>query len=252
MRGELKRSGVTAKSLLESGEIGQGESAPATTPSRGASLSHSTSIGKKHARPVLQVRDLPVSAFQQASTSAFAHAGAPSSIAIGGRPTSESTGGDSRPGLGKRRKSTNEGFGLSLDMQMQMAAQEEEPSTPGSESTGEKRMATNPFFDNIRQNSEASRLTWTTTSEQLLTSGLSAGSLARAIAGPSFSRRPRRNPSYFRQFSSILSLRAGAATTNEESRALGPTVLRVGSRRARATRGNSALARQRPRQRGRV
>ncbi|ORY89007.1 hypothetical protein BCR35DRAFT_300780 [Leucosporidium creatinivorum] len=158
VRAEVKASGAAAKALLDSGEkapSGDDFSAPSSSPAKGgASLSHSTSIGKKHARPVLQVRDLPVSAFQAASTSAFAHAGAPSSsMNIGGRPTGESSRGDSRPGLGKRRKSGNEGFGLTLDMQSHPDGQM--PPTPGLESTGEKRMATNPFFDNIRQNSEA-------------------------------------------------------------------------------------------------
>lgn len=163
IRGEVKSSGAAASALLDSGDPGGGgaeQSSNSNSPIKGggANLSHSTSIGKKHARPVLQVRDLPVSAFQQASTSAFAHSGAPpGAMNIGGRPTSESgRSSDSRPGLGKRRKSSTQGFGLTLDMQSQMNAggSGSVPPTPGGKTPGEKRMATNPFFDNIRQNSE--------------------------------------------------------------------------------------------------
>ncbi|KAK4057108.1 phosphotyrosine-specific ptp2-like protein [Microbotryomycetes sp. JL221] len=101
---------------------------------------------KKHARPVLQVRDLPAAAFQQSSTSAFAHSGpAAGSFNLGGRPTGETGhgGNESRPHVGKRRKSTNEGY------------HNVQRSDFTSNTAGEKRVATNPFFDNIRQNTEA-------------------------------------------------------------------------------------------------
>ncbi|GAA5847010.1 hypothetical protein JCM9279_006990 [Rhodotorula babjevae] len=108
---------------------------------------------KKHGRPVLQVRDLPIAAFQLASTSAYMHesvrGGAPgnpgalptSRRSVDGKATSplssEGEGSISslasqRPDMGKRRKSGNE---------------------PGKRD--QLRTSANPFFDNIRQNSEA-------------------------------------------------------------------------------------------------
>lgn len=109
---------------------------------------------------ILQVRDLPISAFQQASTSAFAHAGLPSSsltTPLESRPSTPSAKSTDRPGLiGKRRKSgminaAGGGFGLKLGLALgDKNAQELERAGK------EKRMATNPFFDNIRQNSEVS------------------------------------------------------------------------------------------------
>ncbi|GAA5945089.1 hypothetical protein JCM3775_000905 [Rhodotorula graminis] len=108
---------------------------------------------KKHGRPVLQVRDLPAAAFQLASTSAYMHEsvrggapGNPGALPTSRRgvdakttspPSSEGEGSISslasqRPEMGKRRKSGNE---------------------PGKRD--QLRTSANPFFDNIRQNSEA-------------------------------------------------------------------------------------------------
>ncbi|GAA6058238.1 Tyrosine-protein phosphatase 3 [Rhodotorula toruloides] len=102
---------------------------------------------KKHGRPVLQVRDLPASAFQLASTSAFRHSSnetSRSTSRAGPEVISPSTSGGSlssvgsvRPNMGKRRKSGNEGFLAS------------------SRDNSQVRTSANPFFDNIRQNSEA-------------------------------------------------------------------------------------------------
>lgn len=120
----------------------------------------------KHGRPVLQVRDLPVAAFQQASTSAFTHAGLPSaahnmgpfSLGRGASgASSRGSGGSSRGGMGKRRKGTMETGVSTPDGSLSSEGGAGTTLTPGGESSGEKRMASNPFFDNIRQNSEVSR-----------------------------------------------------------------------------------------------
>ncbi|KAL8292921.1 hypothetical protein RQP46_000615 [Phenoliferia psychrophenolica] len=133
----------SARNLLDFGAA-EGSSAD-------ASSAGTLATPGKHARPVLQVRDLPISAFQASSTSAFTHAGMPSaSINMGGRSSAGSKASSSgRPGLGKRRKSGTESFGLTLDSLSAGSA------TPAIREVAEKRMATNPFFDNIRQNSEA-------------------------------------------------------------------------------------------------
>lgn len=141
-------SGTTSGHNSPSGGAGASTSALPTPTGLGPTRTPSL----KHARPVLQVRDLPVSAFQQASTSAFTHAGLPTaSKEMGGRPKKTA-----RPGLGKRRKSGGEGFGLMLDMPKGNPMSPAGSMTPGGSSIGEKRMASNPFFDNIRQNSEVS------------------------------------------------------------------------------------------------
>lgn len=139
---------------------------------------------KKHGRPVLQVRDLPASAFQLASTSAFRHssnetsrstsrAGGGASVA-GGEAISPSTSGGSlssigsqRPNMGKRRKSGNEGFlGESRVLPHSVAPPGGRPSfdadmrdaIASSRDNSEVRASANPFFDNIRQNSEVRRV----------------------------------------------------------------------------------------------
>ncbi|CDR49491.1 hypothetical protein NBRC10512_000715 [Rhodotorula toruloides] len=104
---------------------------------------------KKHGRPVLQVRDLPASAFQLASTSAFRHSSnetsrstsraGPEVISPSTSGGSLSSSGSARPNMGKRRKSGNEGF-------LAIAT---------SRDNSQVRTSANPFFDNIRQNSEA-------------------------------------------------------------------------------------------------
>lgn len=230
VRAEVKATGAAASALLDSGEkapASDDSSALSTSPGKGgASLSHSNSISKKHARPVLQVRDLPISAFQQASTSAFSHAGLPSSsMSIGGRPTGESGRGDSRPGLGKRRKSGNEGFGLALDMHSPHD-NGQLPPTPGMESTGEKRMATNPFFDNIRQNSEVRGSVVSQAGPSLTSLPFRrVGPFSRTLARPPLSRRPRRYPCNPRSFPSALPISSTSAVAHEASRAPRTAVL---------------------------
>jgi hypothetical protein len=119
------RATVAGKDLLISGAIG-GEtipSPPSTT---------------ERVLPILQVRDLPISAFQTASTSTFVHAGLPSN----------GTPGKNRLGLEKREDSGADTL-LNLDIAKRVAHLSTTPA-------GEARMATNPFFDNIRQNTEVS------------------------------------------------------------------------------------------------
>ncbi|GAA5969558.1 hypothetical protein JCM11641_008158 [Rhodosporidiobolus odoratus] len=203
-----------ADRLLEVGMTQGSASAPVSgrgTPLGGAapdsSTTHSSSLplpsssdnpstpSKKHGRPVLQVRDLPIAAFQMSSTSAFVNSGGNGSAGQGPLPTtmrgvdmtltSPSTSGGSstslasqRPGMGKRRKSGNE----SLSATYTAAGQREEgdgnstlpqPGSLGmqggfsvgmhppvseknkSQGEGQLRMSANPFFENIRQNSEA-------------------------------------------------------------------------------------------------
>lgn len=164
LKAEAKLNASSSRELLQYGE---GDSIDGSNSSHSVSA-HSTILSsssipttpggsstRQLTRPILQVRDLPISAFQQASTSAFAHAGLPSaSLNMGGRPTS-SKGTSSKPGISKRRKSDgHSAFGLNIDMPTGLATGS---TTPGGNSIAEKRMATNPFFDNIRQNSEVSR-----------------------------------------------------------------------------------------------
>ncbi|KAI5479261.1 protein tyrosine phosphatase [Pseudohyphozyma bogoriensis] len=113
----------------------------------------------KHGRPVLQVKDLPVSAFQMSSTSAFTH-GSGGMKTGASHETEQSQGSGStsgRPGLGKRRKSGMEGFGWKLGMGggPEAGGGMDGGVTPAAHTDKETRVATNPFFDNIRQNSEA-------------------------------------------------------------------------------------------------
>ncbi|GAA5897699.1 uncharacterized protein JCM6883_006789 [Sporobolomyces salmoneus] len=127
---------------------------------------------KKHGRPVLQVRNLPTAAFQLASTSAFVHSGMPTAtngISVTS-PSSDGSSSSRRPNLGKRRKSSNEPataqgerVGLTLGSQDALPSPiGESPDTPklsasnaGRNVRGAAKMSSNPFFDNIRQNSEA-------------------------------------------------------------------------------------------------
>lgn len=126
---------------------------------------------KKHGRPVLQVRDLPIAAFQLASTSAFVHSGLPSSnngISVTS-PSSDGSSSSRRPNLGKRRKSSNDpsamdqgGFTLGSGNAPPTPIGES-PATPrgnvgdsGRNVQAATKMSSNPFFDNIRQNSEVS------------------------------------------------------------------------------------------------
>lgn len=127
---------------------------------------------KKHGRPALQVRNLPSAAFQLASTSAFVHSGLPTSsnnVSVTS-PSSDGSSSSRRPNLGKRRKSSNDPSTMSEDragltLGSHDAAPtpiEESPNTPkGSERNNGRnvqaatKMSSNPFFDNIRQNSEA-------------------------------------------------------------------------------------------------
>ncbi|GAA6060831.1 hypothetical protein JCM10212_005249 [Sporobolomyces blumeae] len=128
---------------------------------------------KKHGRPVLQVRDLPMAAFQVASTSAFVHSGGPSnsSSSVGvTSPSSDGSASSRRPNLGKRRKSSNDPtasdpsftLGGRGGVDAMPTPIGESPPTPrgGADQAqrnvqGAVKMSTNPFFDNIRQNSEA-------------------------------------------------------------------------------------------------
>ena len=166
VRTAVQALGVEGSAWMQYGEgdsidgsgTGSGQDSPSAAAGSSSALPTPTGHGPtrtpslKHARPVLQVRDLPVSAFQQASTSAFTHAGLPTaSKEMGARPKKSA-----RPGLGKRRKSGGDGFGLTLDMPKGNPMSSAGSMTPGGSSIGEKRMASNPFFDNIRQNSEVS------------------------------------------------------------------------------------------------
>ncbi|KAK4705633.1 tyrosine-protein phosphatase 2/3, partial [Phenoliferia sp. Uapishka_3] len=140
LRQEALGGAASSRDLLEFG--------PVERSSDDASAFPDASSGK-HARPVLQVRDLPISAFQASSTSAFTHAGLPSAnINMGGRSSAGSKASSSGRPIVKRRKSGTEGFNLDG---LSMAG----TATPAPREVAEKRMATNPFFDNIRQNSEA-------------------------------------------------------------------------------------------------
>lgn len=155
------KSVTGGRDLLASGGS-ESSSSSATTSSSDTSstvdttLSDSTSVSSASSasRPVLQVRQLPVSAFQQASTSTFVHAGLPTETSIG----SVTPGRSSRPGLGKRRKSAAESA-LGLDSRRNSYLS----TTPA----GETRMATNPFFDNIRQNQEVSATVFLLRSDEL-------------------------------------------------------------------------------------
>ncbi|GAA5899797.1 hypothetical protein JCM6882_005437 [Rhodosporidiobolus microsporus] len=215
--------GSKSASLPQYGSgAGGGASSSSTAPAAGS---------KKHARPVLQVRDLPIAAFQLASTSAFVNSGPPTGGgggAAGGAGggggknaplqtstrgvfdvtlTSPSTSGGSiaslasqRPGMGKRRKSGAEGeflpggafgstsgaggqgggstmpthlgmgggFSVGMPAHMMGGANASGPGSGHSDSAAsssargmgaavesQKRMSTNPFYDNIRQNQEA-------------------------------------------------------------------------------------------------
>ncbi|GAA6056726.1 hypothetical protein JCM3770_005867 [Rhodotorula araucariae] len=161
---------------------------------RSSSPAVSGAGSKKHGRPVLQVRDLPIAAFQLASTSAYLHeagrgsalSGQGGSNAGGGLPTSRrgvevtltspsTTGGSvsslasQRPGMDKRRKSGNEPGGssnrffasttpikptpdLSATLGLAKANPDNRRLLTGRD---QLRTSANPFFDNIRQNSEA-------------------------------------------------------------------------------------------------
>ncbi|GAA5883795.1 hypothetical protein JCM16303_002377 [Sporobolomyces ruberrimus] len=131
-----------------------------------------TSSSKKHGRPVLQVRDLPIAAFQLASTSAFVHSGLPTSnngISVTS-PSSDGSSSSRRPNLGKRRKSSNDpsmmrSEQVGLNLSGHDSAQTPIGEFPNSSRSGANetrrdvkaatKMSSNPFFDNIRQNSEA-------------------------------------------------------------------------------------------------
>lgn len=131
----------------------------------------------KHARPVLHVRDLPISAFQQASTSAFSHAGlesSPRNFEAVRRPSNHRRG-SSKTDLCKRRKGLvlempyKHGGSLSAGPGSPLSAKLDgsQVPTPGPtaidgwiQPVAETRMASNPFFDNIRQNSEVSSVTF--------------------------------------------------------------------------------------------
>ncbi|GAA6043307.1 hypothetical protein JCM8097_001177 [Rhodosporidiobolus ruineniae] len=190
------RSATPVEGFFPRGQGGPSGAKSVGTPSHAPGAS--TPGSKKHARPVLQVRDLPIAAFQLSSTTAFASGnggaggaggpktGHPSPLPTSLRGTgldinlvSPSTSGGSaaslasqRPGMGKRRKSGNEGLlglgggggsgassaagGVSgaggMPAQLGMGGFS---MSGGQPDEGQKRMSTNPFFDNIRQNSEA-------------------------------------------------------------------------------------------------
>ncbi|GAA5908143.1 hypothetical protein JCM5296_000514 [Sporobolomyces johnsonii] len=185
---KLFEAGVTAPSVPSS----SARPTPTSTgPSTSTSASASTtaiaapfSTSKKHGRPVLQVRDLPIAAFQLASTSAFVHSGESTprngiNLSVISPSSSEGSSSSRRPNMGKRRKSGNEpsGGGTSIaaalgggsptpgretlsgsaiDSGWLQANGRGKPQTPqGGPTEAHKRMSTNPFFDNIRQNSEA-------------------------------------------------------------------------------------------------
>lgn len=204
--------------ILDSGSTPGAASAPATgtsTPFEGAlprgpqtaglpgSSSSSLLAGgagsKKHGRPVLQVRDLPIAAFQLASTSAYMHesgrgvgggggasSGLPTSRrGVDGKATSplmsEEEGSVSslasqRPDMGKRRKSGNEPGTSTEHGSPSTSTTRPTSDAPATFGTGradgkrrfphpvltggkrdQLRTSANPFFDNIRQNSEVRR-----------------------------------------------------------------------------------------------
>ena len=146
---------------------------------------------KKHGRPVLQVRDLPIAAFQLASTSAYMHesvrGGAPGNP--GALPTSRrgvdakatsplssegegsiSSLASQRPDMGKRRKSGNEPGTSTASLDSTTTFDRPTLASPMTLGFGradrashhpvlagkrdQLRTSANPFFDNIRQNSE--------------------------------------------------------------------------------------------------
>ncbi|SCV71469.1 BQ2448_3057 [Microbotryum intermedium] len=145
------------------------ESEGRTPTSRGGAMEFSSPGSKKHARSVLQVRDLPIAAFQQSSTQAFVQSGGAGMI--GGRPTAESnTQNDSGSEHGRHSRSESQGPGVIKRMKSGYAPYSSSSSNNGWEGSSEqgssstdsgadRRVATNPFFDNIRQNSEALSLT---------------------------------------------------------------------------------------------
>ncbi|BGP26377.1 hypothetical protein Rt10032_c11g4664 [Rhodotorula toruloides] len=154
-------SALDAPTSLASGEAGQASTYPPLN-------------SKKHGRPVLQVRDLPASAFQLASTSAFrnssndnsrstSRAGPPEVISPSTSGGSLSSSGSQRPNMGKRRRSGNEGF-VGLGESYSSKPPGGRPSfdaggirdaIASSRDDSQVRTSANPFFDNIRQNSEA-------------------------------------------------------------------------------------------------
>ncbi|BGP18469.1 phosphotyrosine-specific ptp2-like protein [Rhodosporidiobolus nylandii] len=199
-QGKLLESGVSDAEVPSSASASR-SGTPLDAPS-GSASTLSSSAGahatpsKKHARPVLQVRDLPIAAFQLASTSAFVNSGGNGSAGQGPLPTtlrgvdhrltSPSTSGGSsaslasqRPGMGKRQKSGNEflppdsggadgvgggsgpprmphlgmqaGFGVGVPAAMRGGV---DPAR-GVHAGQSTKMSANPFFDNIRQNSES-------------------------------------------------------------------------------------------------
>ncbi|SCZ89301.1 BZ3500_MvSof-1268-A1-R1_Chr1-1g01091 [Microbotryum saponariae] len=151
-------------SLLEYGPSGRpnspGSEAGAANEggsSTGGVMEFSSPGSKKHARSVLQVRDLPIAAFQQSSTQAFVQSGG-----VGGRPTAESnTQNDSGSEHSRHGRSGSQGPGVIKRMKSGYAPYSSSSSNNGqdgssTDSGADRRVATNPFFDNIRQNSEVS------------------------------------------------------------------------------------------------
>ncbi|SGY61237.1 BQ5605_C007g04538 [Microbotryum silenes-dioicae] len=149
-------------SLLEYGPSGRpnspGSEAGATNEggSSTGGVMEFSSPSKKHARSVLQVRDLPIAAFQQSSTQAFVQSGG-----VGGRPTAESNPqNDSGSEHSRHGRSGSQGPGVIKRMKSGYAPYSSSSSNNGrdgssTDSGADRRVATNPFFDNIRQNSEA-------------------------------------------------------------------------------------------------
>lgn len=156
---ETAKATPEGRTLLERGPVHTtAEPASPTTTTTTTKPSLTLPLARSN-RPILQVRDLPVAAFQQASTSTFVHAGLPSSTSSLGSSHSTHPPGaidartGARIGLGKRRSSGMEG--LTLNIIPPLAAEKGLVHLPLTTTpAGETRMASNPFFDNIRQNNE--------------------------------------------------------------------------------------------------
>ncbi|GAA5925378.1 hypothetical protein JCM1841_002826 [Sporobolomyces salmonicolor] len=184
---KLFEVGATAPSVPSSAQPSPTLTGLATSPSASTSTTAITappSTSKKHGRPVLQVRDLPVAAFQLASTSAFVHSDVTTprngiNLSVISPSSSEGSSSSRRPNMGKRRKSGNEPTGGGTSLAAALGAGSPTPGREmlsgsavdagwlkgsgsgkgqmpqGGPAEAHKRMSTNPFFDNIRQNSEA-------------------------------------------------------------------------------------------------
>ena len=243
---EAAKSTPEGRTLLERGPV---EHTPSTTTST-TSKPHLTLPPSRSNRPVLQVRDLPIAAFQQASTATFVHAGLPSATSsLGSSHSSHPPGAidartGARMGLGKRRSSGMEG--LTLNLIPPMAAEKGLVHLPLTTTpAGETRMASNPFFDNIRQNNEVSSIILDFLSRRLT---FVEGTLVDSILGESLSDRRAHPHTNFPRSPSEISLLLHRPRLDGTSFPPRSTILRSRSSGTGTTRRNDELACQRPRQ----